>query len=325
MVINWKWLFPDFSSYLDSGSSPAPPDPVATANAQTNSNQQTAQYNAGLNRFNQYTPFGSQTWTQTGGGAPIDRNNFYHSSQSPGGGQNVISLATGLEQPGTSPGSTSRVFDQAGYDAAVRKQPPPQWSSHINLSPEMQAQLNASNSARMTAFGEANKLAGQGYDYSPNAFSAQRDQVVNAINSRMEPQFARDEEAMRTRLVNQGITDPGQAAYGNEYNTFNRAKTDARQQAILAGGQEQSRMAGIQSQGIQNQTAIINALNGSASGIQSSMPQFNGSPGIQMPGTDISGLIGQNYQSQLGNASNQTAANNANTSAAASIAVMAII
>ena len=42
------------------------PDPYATAAAQTQSNQQTANYNAALNRVDQYTPYGSSVYTQTG-------------------------------------------------------------------------------------------------------------------------------------------------------------------------------------------------------------------------------------------------------------------
>src|ERR1044072_2713104 len=43
---------------------PQAPDPVATAAAQTQSNIDTANANAALNRVNQVTPWGSQTYTQ---------------------------------------------------------------------------------------------------------------------------------------------------------------------------------------------------------------------------------------------------------------------
>jgi hypothetical protein len=42
------------------------PDPVATANAQTASNRETAIANANINRVDQYTPDGSITYNQTG-------------------------------------------------------------------------------------------------------------------------------------------------------------------------------------------------------------------------------------------------------------------
>lgn len=49
------------------GSSPSPPDPYATAKAQTQSNEQTAQYQQGLNMVNQVTPYGSLTYDTTPG------------------------------------------------------------------------------------------------------------------------------------------------------------------------------------------------------------------------------------------------------------------
>ena len=53
---------------------PKAPDPVATSAAQTQSNQQTAAYNAALNRVNTNTPYGNLTYSQHGTdstGAPI--------------------------------------------------------------------------------------------------------------------------------------------------------------------------------------------------------------------------------------------------------------
>ena len=58
---------------------PAAPDPNTVADAQTRLNQDTAAYNAALNRTNTNTPLGSQSWTMTGRdpvtGAPMyDQN-----------------------------------------------------------------------------------------------------------------------------------------------------------------------------------------------------------------------------------------------------------
>lgn len=60
-------------------SAPAPPDPYTTAAAQTQSNEQTAAYNAALNRTSQYTPYGNSVYSQTGTdstGAPTWRNDI---------------------------------------------------------------------------------------------------------------------------------------------------------------------------------------------------------------------------------------------------------
>lgn len=48
-------------------SSPAPPNPVTTANAQTTSNIDTAKAQAALNNVNQVTPYGNLTYTSTTG------------------------------------------------------------------------------------------------------------------------------------------------------------------------------------------------------------------------------------------------------------------
>ena len=77
-----------------------------------------------------------------------------------------------------------------------------------------------------------------------NDFGAQRDEVTNALLSRSEPQFQRDEELTRTRLINQGIA-PGAEASNYDLDTLNRARNDARMQATLAGSQEQSRLANL--------------------------------------------------------------------------------
>ncbi len=47
---------------------PAPPDPVATAAAQTQSNKDTAAYTAAIQNGNVTTPYGSQTVTWGGSG-----------------------------------------------------------------------------------------------------------------------------------------------------------------------------------------------------------------------------------------------------------------
>lgn len=50
--------------FKSSPKAPQAPDPVATANAQSQSNINTANAQASLNHANQFTPWGSQQWTQ---------------------------------------------------------------------------------------------------------------------------------------------------------------------------------------------------------------------------------------------------------------------
>ncbi len=61
------------------GKAPKAPDPNVLSDAQTRSNQDTAAFNAALGRYNTYTPYGSQEFSQTGtdaSGAPIYRQDI---------------------------------------------------------------------------------------------------------------------------------------------------------------------------------------------------------------------------------------------------------
>jgi hypothetical protein len=78
-------------------------------------------------------------------------------------------------------------------------------------------------------------------------FSEDRRRVEEALMSRMNPQLQQDRESLRTSLLNQGIRE-GSEAYDRAMNRFGEQSNDARMQAILAGGQEQSRMAGLEAQ-----------------------------------------------------------------------------
>lgn len=94
-----------------------------------------------------------------------------------------------------------------------------------------------------------NQLTGmEDLSTDPNMFSQDREAVTNALYQQMtrfnEERFGREEAAMQTRLANMGL-QPGSAAYEREMQEFRRSKDEAyggaQLQALLAGGQEQSR------------------------------------------------------------------------------------
>lgn len=155
----------------------------------------------------------------------------------------------------------------------------PTWSSNISLTPDLQASLDAQTSQdkSLNQFGNSlipqiqNSLS-KGYDTSSlpalrgganggsiqtglnyssapalpggGDFSADRTKVENALYSRIDPKLQQNEDDLRNRLANQGIQQ-GSEAYDREINDMNQAKNDAYNQAILAGGQEQSRLSGL--------------------------------------------------------------------------------
>lgn len=221
-------------------------------------------------------------------------------------------------------------------------------------------------------------------NYSPDQFSSERSKVEDTLYNRqlkmLEPGYQQQEAAMRSRLANQGLME-GSEAYKTEMDNFIRnrdqAYQGARDSAILAGGQEQSRlnsdmlasrsndlqsqMAGYNSELQRNQNnnqltqnefsqdaqsqqtnfnsnlglmqsllqargQAFNEAQGLNAGTSIQMPQFGGYglAGGSQP-ADITGAIGSTYNSQLGAANAENAANQANTSGAVTLMSAALM
>lgn len=142
-------------------------------------------------------------------------------------------------------------------------------------------------------------------------YEESRKRVEEALFSRLEPQLQRDRDALESRLANQGI-GLGSEIYGRGVDEFTRQSTDARMQAILAGGQEQSRLFGMDMSraGFNNNLRLtqfqealarrnqpLNEISALLSGSQIGMPQFMGANIGPIPTTDNAGIIA-NYDNQ---------------------------
>lgn len=75
-------------------------------------------------------------------------------------------------------------------------------------------------------------------------FSADRQRVEDALWERGADARAREEEALRTRLMNSGLRE-GSAAWNSEMERMGRQVADERIGTMLASGQEQSRLVGM--------------------------------------------------------------------------------
>ena len=136
-----------------------------------------------------------------------------------------------------------------------------------------QQQRGVNMGAADTGFGDAGAIQ---RSLGPTDFSQDRQRVEEALYSRLNPQLDRDRAALETQLVNQGFqrdTD----AYRTEMDAFGRQANDARMQTILAGGQEQSRLASIAAQSGQFANQAQNQAYG----------QLAGRAGVQQAGTQI--------------------------------------
>lgn len=95
-----------------------------------------------------------------------------------------------------------------------------------------------------------------------------------AIMSRLQPQLAQQDEALRTRLANQGIT-LGSEAYGKEMTAQGQRGNDLQLQAALQGINldQANRSAALQEQAYL-QDRPLNLINALRSGNQVQAPQF---------------------------------------------------
>ena len=156
------------------------------------------------------------------------------------------------------------------------------------------------------------ELAGSG------GYEASRKSVEDALYSRLNPQLDRARAARETDLANRGIR-MGSAAYDRAMQGVGQNENDARQQVVLAGGQEQSRMAGLDSaaraQLLQERTSAanepINRLSALLSQTQVNTPQYQTYQPGQMQTTDIAGLTQQGFQNQQANYAQQMQQQNA--------------
>ena len=123
--------------------------------------------------------------------------------------------------------------------------------------------------------------------------------------SRLNPQMERARASLETTLANRGIR-PGSEAYDRAMRNMGETENDARMQVILNSGQEQSRMAGLDSsaraQLLQERTQAanepINRLSAILSQTQVNTPQYQTYTPQGMATTDVAGLAQQNFANQ---------------------------
>lgn len=304
---------------MKSPKAPTPPDPVTTANAQSTANNQSAAYNAALNRFDEYTPLGSRTYTTNGTdpttGAPIYRSDI---NLTPEGQQLYDSelqgqLALG-EQANSMLGRLNETYG-SNFDPG-------------NL-PERTGNLDLSQLPKQPGIDD---------------FSADRQRVEDSTFGRykrlLDPEYERQDENLTSRLANQGITQ-GSTAYDRERGRFSRerdsAYLNAADAALAAGGAEQSRLFGMGSQArsqglaealqagqfgnesrgraLQESLALrslpLNEYSAFRSGSQVQLPQFGSTAQVGTAPGDVQGNIYRNYQGALDQYNAGVAGNNA--------------
>lgn len=264
-----------------SGPTPPPaPDPTVVANAQTQSNQQTAAYNQKLNMVNTYGPQGSVTYqadanapggySQTTALSPSQQGIYDAGTQAQAGALGIANnqlgrVNTALGQT-LDPGGVKTSYDaggqiQTGFDQGGQLQ--------YGFSPGQQVQGHV------------------GPQNLTGAYQAAADASYQQAASRLDPQWNLKQQQLQSQLANQGLS-VNDDAYKSAMSQFGNAQNDAYNQALYG-----SQSAGLNAentifgQGVQ-QGQFANAAAAQQYGQNQGQAAFNNS------------TAGQAYQQNLG-------------------------
>lgn len=309
-----------------SGSPPQPTDPYQQAAAQYGLSTGTANYNAALNRTGVSNPVGSSSWNVTGysGGPTAPASSIPARAYGLGGSGVPIGGTAGLSGlpdygavPGGSSGSGVAGIT-GGYSAngIPNGSGAPLYTQTTSLQPWANSLLESPiNTSQIPGMPGGPSLQ-QNVNSAENATFGQEMQLL-------APQEAQQSEQTQSQLEAEGAM-PGSAAYGYGENmlglTQGAENTSAANQAVTTGMGELPMFYGLGSTSLQNQLAERNAPISEFEALQG-----NTGGNVSAATPDISGAFGQQYQGALAGYNANTATNNSDTSALASLAAAAAI
>lgn len=278
---------PFMSMANDMGKTDAPKAPNYTklANQQAQAQMDLARYTTNANRVNQFTPYGSLTYSST----PTFNESAYN-----------MALSQYNELPEAQRRKTAAPT-KSQYTNDI-------WTAKQELSPEQQALLEQTQGLSSGKLGYAQDLlnkaaAGQGgVDMStlPSYGINPGETYSDAIMRRLQPQQAQAKESFDAQMANQGVV-PGTAAYDNAYRNFQQGQNDLMTSAIVQGGQY-GLAANQQAyqQALQNLNNPINMINSLQGGSQVQNPQYVNPAQQQMTqAPDLVGAAQNQYNAQM--------------------------
>ena len=307
--------------YFSKPDTPAAPDYTGAAKAEGQASIEAAVANAILNRSNQYTPYGSQTWEMTPGSPPQPGG-----TSAPTGSQSALAAKFGLGTTPGAPGATTGGI--------------PQFTSRITLSPEGQQLFDADMRQKLGLSGLADTSIGQvGSALStPLDLSASRpdynQKVADALYGRatryLDPQWEQYESDERTRLANAGFSMQNEG-YGSAIDDFSRRRDSAygtaRDTATAMGesvGTTQ-RQQDISELLLQRQQPLTE-LNALRTGAQPGVPSFpSTNVGANAQGADLLGATQAQGQAANDIYGSQVGSYNSTVNTAGQIGTMALL
>lgn len=263
------------------GSAPPAPDYVGAANATAAGNKEAAIAAQEGNMINQYTPYGSVTYTQRGtssSGTPLWSQNVALSPEQQAaynkdvamnarlqdvGMQGVGYVQNALNAPLQSPGQAVGSVGTTNFVTGVNA---PQLQTQMGDVGNLQRALNQPNIALQTG-GQAGQLQTSVQD--PNLVQQQvTDALYKQQTQYLDPQFERSQAKLENQLANQGITRGSEAwnaamqdAAMQKQQAYESARSSAIGQGVAAGSQMfQNQLAGGQFANTAQQQAYQQSL-----------------------------------------------------------------
>lgn len=264
---------------------PAPPDYAAAATAQGKADENAALGSNFLNQVNQSGPYGSLTYS-------------YDKSKG-------MTLPDGTVIPSVTATTTldpaqQKLLDQNNQMSSALNDLGIQGIGYVKEATSDPLKPGSFNPLTQTLSGDTGV--------------ALRDKITQAYMDRLQPQLTHDQEALNTRLANQGITQ-GSEAYNDAQRQFQSGVNDQRTAALLAGDAEQQNEfnRGLGSANFNNQaraqaiqeanyfqTQPLNILNALRTGNAVTNPQFgNVAGGASFQGAPIYQATADQYHAAM--------------------------
>ena len=236
---------------------PPPPDPREVASAQTGQNVGTAIANTLMGQVDQVGPDGSLTYDQTG--------SFQWRDPSSGQVHTIprftatTTLSEDAQQLRDANNRGNIALSNLGADQAERvgdiladpfdpnsitpARADRSGAAPITYDPSVAAPTLSRDTRSLPGLSSPGDSLNLETGYQSD-FSGERQQVIDALMGQLNDQRGKDLESLRSDLYNRGVRE-GSEAYSRAMEDFDRSVDDRRLSAILAGGQEHSRLTNL--------------------------------------------------------------------------------
>lgn len=287
--LNIGSMLDPFEIFSEKPDLPAPPDYLGLAEQTSESDLDAARAATQANRYDQYTPLGSMTWTNLGTEqldeegynaalAAYEQSLADYNMQSPGGSGTAWDRQNDWENFGSGYAQPAAPVapDKADFTTMVDQD---KWRSDVNLSPEVQALFDKGMMMKDISADIGLGAGEQIKDifstpFELDDFEGYREDVYDAMLDRLETDINKDWQSRNAELYAGGI-GRGTEAYGWEQTQRDRMLNDARLQSYVGATDQALRERGqTVKEALLERNKPLNEYNAWRTGSQQQLPRF---------------------------------------------------